>query len=535
MKSTVVLGLLGVTKDRAPRGENRWDTWRPSISIAQQDDLEIDRFELIRQEQFQPLADRVERDILTVSPETAINQHNIAFRDPWDFESVYADLHQFATAYPFDCDNEEYLVHITTGTHVAQICLFLLTESRHFPAKLLQTSPPRKRKTEVGSCTIIDLDLSKYDDLSARFREESDHARTLLKSGIETLNESFNDQVEQIEHVAVSSKAPILLMGPTGAGKSQLAKKIFELKRQRHQTDGVFVEVNCETLRGDGAASTLFGHKRGAFTGALQDRPGLLKRADNGLLFLDEIGELGLDEQAMLLGALEEKRFLPMGSDTETKSDFQLIAGTNRDLHTDVSHGLFREDLLSRIDLWTFHLPGLADRREDIEPNIRHELDRFAMAHKRRVRFNREAQTLYLKFATSSAAPWPGNFRDLNASMTRMATLARNGRIGVAHVQEEIKRLETAWGRKSGLSQEQGPMGALVAVVGEEFISRHDPFDLVQLAEVIQVCQKSPTLSHAGRELFCVSRTRRKTANDADRLRKYLAKFDLRWQDVRSQ
>ena len=99
---------------------------------------------------------------------------------------------------------------------------------------------------------------------------------------------------------------------------------------------GPFVEVNCATLRGDAAMSALFGHVKGAFTGALRDRPGLLRAADGGVLFLDEIGELGADEQAMLLRALEEKRFLPLGGDREVTSDFQLIAGTNRDLADEV-------------------------------------------------------------------------------------------------------------------------------------------------------------------------------------------------------
>ena len=128
------------------------------------------------------------------------------------------------------------------------------------------------------------------------------------------------------------SASPILLLGPTGAGKSLLARRIYELKKSRRLVKGPFVEVNCATVRGDAAMSALFGHVKGAFTGAVRDRPGLLLSADDGVLFLDEIGELGLDEQAMLLRALEEKRFLPLGGDQEVSSDFQLIAGTNRDL-----------------------------------------------------------------------------------------------------------------------------------------------------------------------------------------------------------
>lgn len=156
----------------------------------------------------------------------------------------------------------------------------------------------------------------------------------------------------------LQARRALLLTGPTGAGKSRLARRIFDLKKLRHAVAGNFVEVNCATLRGDGAMSTLFGHVKGAFTGAITERQGLLRSADGGVLFLDEIGELGLDEQAMLLRAVEDKAFLPLGSDREVQSAFQLIAGTNRDLLVSVRNGRFREDLLARINLWTFRLPG---------------------------------------------------------------------------------------------------------------------------------------------------------------------------------
>src|SRR5205814_9346470 len=133
---------------------------------------------------------------------------------------------------------------------------------------------------------------------------------------------------------------------------SRLARRIYELKKVRHAVKGEFVDVNCATLRGDGAMSALFGHTKGAFTGALKDRPGLLRTADAGVLLLDEIGELGPDEQAMLLRAVEDKAFLPVGTDREVQSDFQLVAGTNRDLGQAVRTGRFRDDLLARINLW---------------------------------------------------------------------------------------------------------------------------------------------------------------------------------------
>ena len=256
----------------------------------------------------------------------------------------------------------------------------------------------------VLTWSVIDLDLSRYDSIATRFASEAVESTSFLKSGIETHNTAFNTMIEEIEQVASRTRAPILLMGPTGAGKSQLARRIFELKKLKRQVSGSFVEVNCATLRGDSAMSALFGHKKGAFTGAAADRPGLLRTADGGMLFLDEIGELGLDEQAMILRAIEDKRFLPVGADRESESDFQLIAGTNRDLAKCVADGTFREDLYARLNLWTFALPGLAERREDIAPNLDYELDRHAEREGERVTFNKEARDRYLVFAMSGEA-----------------------------------------------------------------------------------------------------------------------------------
>ena len=339
---------------------------------------------------------------------------------------------------------------------------------------------------------------------------------------------AFNRMIDEIEQVAVRSDAPILLTGPTGAGKTQLARRIYELKKTRHKVKGDLVEVNCATLRGDQAMSALFGHVKGAFTGAMADRHGLLKTAHQGMLFLDEVGELGLDEQAMLLRAIEEKRFLPVGSDKEVMSDFVLIAGTNRDLAEAVKEGRFREDLLARLDLWTFRMPGLAERRLDIAPNLDFELARHAERTGNRIAFNREALTRFMKFSLSPEARWSGNFRDLGAAVTRMATLAPSGRITQGIVDDEITRLAARWHSEDG----DEDVEVLETVLEQEELEDIDPFDRPQLAAVIRACRSSRSLSEAGRALFAASRRRRKTQNDADRLRKYLARFGLDWAKV---
>lgn len=528
-KSTTVIGFLG-TKLDAFKSRSGRDKWRPTVSLFWRDDFHIDRYELIYEKEFSRLAESVMQEIREVSPKTEVVGRIIGITKPWDFEDVFSHLFDYIKSLKCDPSRTNYYAHITTGTHVAQICLFLLTESQHLPGRLIQTGPPRGKtpNKNIGSFNIIDLDLSNYDLLAARFHEETAEAQDLLKSGIQTKNSHFNTLIEQIETVALRSDAPILITGPTGAGKSQLAGKIYQLRQNRCGVEGNFVEINCATLRGDMAMSTLFGHKKGSFTGAASNRPGLLREANNGILFLDEIGELGADEQAMLLRAIEEGKWLPVGSDTAVKSNFQLIAGTNKDLRMHIKDGSFREDLLARINTWTFKLPSLVERPEDIAPNVAYELNKQTKTSGQLIRFNKEAYENFLKFATSPSSTWTGNFRDLNAAITRMATLAPRGRIRIEEVEAEQTRLTESWIRPE---ESQGSFD-LTEFLSREEINRIDPFDKPQLAYVIQICKSSKTISDAGRELFSVSRNQRKSTNDGDRLRKYLAKFNLRFEEL---
>ena len=226
----------------------------------------------------------------------------------------------------------------------------------------------------------------------------------------------------------------------------------------------------------------------------------------------------------MILRAIEDKRFLPVGADQEVTSDFQLIAGTNRDLAVAIEQGRFRDDLYARLNLWSFALPGLKERREDIEPNLDFELKRFAAREGVHVTFNREARERYLAFAMSPEAEWRSNFRDLGASLTRMATLAPSGRINEAVVAEEIERLRQHW-RPAGAALH----GNLDLLLSAEQLAALDLFDRVQLAETVRICRQHASLSAAGRALFAASRTSKASVNDADRLRKYLARFGLDW------
>lgn len=532
MKTTVI-SILGTNLDRRGKNAKRWDKWRPNIALCQQEDMIVDRLVLLHEENFKRLAEQVKDDIAVVSPETEVVFHCVDFSDPWDFESVYSQLFDFSQSYPFNPDEDEYLIHITTGTHVAQICLYLLTETNYLPGKLFQTSPGNKDNPTAGRYQVIDLDLSRYDQIASRFNQQSVTGVDYLKSGIETRNPQFNKMIEQLERVSLLSKEPMLISGATGAGKTQLVKRIFELKKQRGQISGNFVVVNCATLLGDKAMSALFGHSKGAFTGAVQARNGLLLEADKGLLFLDEIAELGLDEQAMLLRAIEERCYLPLGADKEIESDFQLVAGTNKNINQMVAKGLFREDLLARINLWSYQLPSLKERIEDFEPNLDYELNKFAQKAGHMVSFNRAARARYMKFAVSPKALWKANFRDLNSSVTRMATLSEGGRISEELVVEEIARLQEQW--TGAHTKSDSPQIVADELLGPTRASTFDLFDQYLLMGIKDICKDSNSMADAGRKLFNVSRQNKKSVNDSHRLKQILAKYDLSFDDFQAK
>ena len=174
-------------------------------------------------------------------------------------------------------------------------------------------------------------------------------------------------------------------------------------------------------------------------------------------------------------------------------------------------------------------MPGLKNRTEDIEPNLDFELDRFAEKVGRRVTFSKEARERFLEFALSPAASWAGNFRDLNAAVARLATLAPGGRISTHVVEEEASRLSMAWHKPESRHHDE---------LGQFLTSRElkevDLFDRAQLAFVIDVCKRSRSLSEAGRTLFGASRARKSISNDADRLRKYLGRFGLEFSEIQN-
>ncbi len=204
------------------------------------------------------------------------------------------------------------------------------------------------------------------------------------------------------------TRSPVLLLGESGTGKEVAARAIHLVN-----PTGRFVPIDCSLL-GTLLETELFGHTKGAFTGAIADKPGLIALAEGGTAFFDEIGELPLDMQAKLLRVLQEKEIRPVGATERRKADFRVIAATNRDLAREVERGRFRRDLYYRLNVVTLRLPPLRDRKEDIPELAAHFLKRYGSKHE----LSRELLKVLLDY------DWPGNVRELENCIQRLVTLS---------------------------------------------------------------------------------------------------------------
>lgn len=515
MTERVLVSVVGQRFD-APKG------WRPTlVSVQHPEVVAFDRLVLIEQPGAEPVTEILMRDIRrALAPrEIAIERVAIALEDPWSFEEVYSKFYAFARARTWR-ERDEHYVHITTGTHVMQIVWYLLVSEHFVPARLLQSAPPRgAARADRGSIDVVDLDLSRYPAIARQRHAEQLQGQSLLKMGIETRSAAYNAVIARLERAAKGPPVPLLLWGETGVGKSALARRVYALRKQSRAIAGPLVEVNCATLRGTLRESALFGHKKGAFTGADKDRKGYLRAAHHGMLFLDEVGELGLEEQAILLTAIEEGRFYPLGADEPERSQFALVCGTNRDLRSEVRAGRFRDDLLARISTWSFRLPPLRERREDIESNVRFELDRFCESYHSNARFSRSALAAYLAFGTSEQARWTHNFRDLSQSVLRMASSASEGLIDTDDVREEIALLREAWREHDASDREPA--------ADRTTLSAGDRIERVQREAVIDALSRSKSLAAAGRILFDQREGEGKSINYSDRARKLCLRLGI--------
>jgi NtrC-family two-component system response regulator AlgB len=235
---------------------------------------------------------------------------------------------------------------------------------------------------------------------------------------------------------AAQHDVAVLLGGESGTGKSTLARRVHRNSRRGAKP---FVVVNCPTLSEELLASELFGHARGAFTGAVKDQPGRVESAEGGTIFLDEIGELTPRLQAKLLRFLQDKQFERIGESVTRTADARVLAATNRDLSREVKEGRFREDLLYRLNTFELTVPTLRERREDIGP-LAHEFVAFfsRTAHRPTVQLSPEAEMALVNYA------WPGNLRELRNAIERAVILSPGTSLGADALPERVRGAETA-------------------------------------------------------------------------------------------
>lgn len=314
---------------------------------------------------------------------------------------------------------------------------------------------------------------------ASRILEDDEGSRTGNDAGdalsFQSRSLSYRALLDKASRVAQTDSV-VLLRGESGTGKNVLARWIHEQSRRARKK---FVTVHAPTLAGDLMASALFGHRRGAFTGAVSDADGKVEEANGGTLFLDEVADLGHDAQARLLRFANDRTYERLGETKERMADVRLVAATHRPLEDDVRAGRFREDLLFRLNVITLTLPALRERVEDLIPLALGQLRFFERAHGRSgLSFSTECERDMLSYA------WPGNLRELRNAIERAVVLCPTSRIEAVDL---------------GLPPE-GRSGAAIeaprAVVGA-----HVSLDELEREHLARVVASSPTLEAAARTL----------------------------------
>lgn len=330
---------------------------------------------------------------------------------------------------------------------------------------------------------VLQLTLERALDhtrLAAENRELRDCLRENA-SGILGRSQPICDLVEMVNTVAPTD-ATVLITGESGTGKERVARAIQEASARRNKP---FITVNCAALSESLLESELFGHEKGAFTGADRRREGRFKQADGGTLFLDEIGEMPVLLQAKLLRALQQGEIQRVGSDIPSHVDVRVIAATNRELRAEVAAGRFREDLYYRLNVIGVEVPPLRERREDIPLLAMAFLERFALANRKTIKgFTPQAMDTLLKYA------WPGNVRELENAVERAVILC----LGEYISERELPLAVTA-GSKNELETEKK----------EILTELHDPgmtLDEMERAAILRTLQDTgDNKSEAARRL----------------------------------
>ncbi len=361
--------------------------------------------------------------INTLHPKCNVHVLDIKLSDPTNYRDILRGVKQHVHAIQEEHGSTSFFISIASGTPQMHACWMLLVASGEILAKILHIRPPSFVTKDLPPVSEIDLSSDEFP--SVRFKasgftideHEVDVGAVREQLGIVGDHPAML-KVLEMGAILASSLAPILITGETGTGKELFARYVHALSGRPQDT---FVVVNCAAIPEDLVESILFGHKKGAFTGAVNDQIGKFDAAHKGTLFLDELGELPLPAQAKLLRVLQDGIVEPIGQTKGHAVDVRVIAATNRDLRKQIRKGNFREDLYYRLNLGEIKLPSLRERRSDIPKLALHILERLNGSLKRQRRLTTNA------LSRLQAHNWEGNIRDLENVIERSVRLSRVG------------------------------------------------------------------------------------------------------------
>jgi DNA-binding NtrC family response regulator len=430
MKQTALIAWIGVTDLRASRGEVR-DGVGPIASAVT--NREFDEVHL--------LTDHKAADsrayVKWLKNESGLTAKlwPVKLTGPTRFDEIYEAAIGMLAEFGADDDAPNCTFHVSPGTPAMGAVWVLLAKTK-FPAELIESS------REEGVRTIS-LPFEIAADYIPKRDIEGDEEIRRLTQGLPPEAPEFTEiiyrcqamktVVAQARRIAIED-VPLLIQGESGTGKELFARAIHA---SGDRSEGPFIEVNCGAIPPELVESELFGHKKGAFTGATENRVGYLESANKGTLFLDEIGELPLPAQVKMLRSLQEKKVTRVGEARAKKVDFRVIAATNRVLLDEVAEERFREDLFHRLAVGVLNLPPLRNRPNDLNLLIDHFLER--------INADRTTSPGWEHKKLSAGArnllnqhPWPGNIRELSNTLCRAAIWSPGSTIGTEQIRNAL-------------------------------------------------------------------------------------------------
>lgn len=342
--------------------------------------------------------------------------YSLDLNSPIDYADIYAEVSSNLHQAGLPRDDVELTFHVSPGTPAMAAIWIILAKTR-FPAKLIQTSKEQGLQS-------IDFKFDLADDFLPEYLQRVNARVTRLADSLQVTPPEFGKIIHQSpmidRQIALARRiaayeVPALILGETGTGKELFAEAMHAASSRAKSP---FVAVNCGAISPELANSELFGHKKGAFTGAISDQKGLFIEASDGTLFLDEIGDLPLDTQVRLLRALQSKEVTPLGHSAPVKVNTRIIAATHRNLTKEVAAGRFREDLYHRLAVGIVQLPPLRERVGDVQLLAEYFLnlindDAAGKPEAQQKRLSRDAVEVL------KAHPWPGNIRELHHTLLR--------------------------------------------------------------------------------------------------------------------